>query len=68
MLERVIVDGIPVYKDKHSNAAYIYDSEQIPLGKIADGRLVLDAGWRDATAARLDEWRKALEVRSRAGK
>lgn len=69
MLERVIVNGIPVYKDKDSNIAYIYDTEQIAIGRIgSDGSLQLNADWQSKTAGRLDEWRKSLQVRQRAPK
>lgn len=68
MLERAIIDGVPFYKDKNSNILYIYDTEQIAVGTVEDGRAVLKDGWRDTVKGRLDDWRTSLKVRERAAK
>jgi len=70
MLERVIANGIPIYYDEATSAAYIYDTEQIRVGTYDGTSLTLDPDWKERTKTRYEQWSASLEVRSRnaAGK
>lgn len=65
MLERMIIDGIPIYVDQTTNIAYIYDSEQIRIGICESKHLLLDADWKERVADRFQEWLGATESKSR---
>jgi len=67
MLDRIIADGIPVYVDKTTNIAYIYDTKQIRIGTYdpVGKHLLRDEGWEKRVAERFAEWNGGLEIRSR---